>query len=109
MFGYWNRKPFGSYVFASIFEQYTRVNEPWYPYHSLTECRATSFLVYERAPARVPSMIPVNDPQFRVELIMWRMVVLFSAVEGSSSHVLSFKLLRLRHRSIGEPLKKKYD
>ena len=50
MFGYWD-KNLRFLCFLSIFEQYTRVNEPWYPYHSLTECRATSFLVYERAPA----------------------------------------------------------
>ena len=52
-------------------------------------------------------MIPVNDPQFRVELIMWRMVVLFVQSRRSSSHVLSFKLLRLRHRSIWGTLKEK--
>ena len=52
-------------------------------------------------------MSPVNDPQLRVKLVMWRMVVLVSRVEGVIKPRSSFKLLRLRHRSLGGILKEK--
>ncbi len=109
MFGYWVRKNFGPYICfrRTISEQYSQLNDRWYPYHSFYCCWAFSFLRCERAPARVPSMIPVNDPQLRVRLVLWRMVAFASRFEEFIEPRSLFKLLRLRHRSLGGILKEK--